>query len=195
MIRMPRAKRTDNWTSYSRSLIIVNISRLYISTPRQLEKEPLICLSVLHPRSLSPLKSPPNVSQRYLGGIYNSLPSYCFQREPVHCRLHFATDKYMTSLFLWLNLLVSQTDVNISQPSFWLVSSAWVSPYSTDIEVCMVYWLLSDRSFANITLLGLPASLTFGYAALVSFGAPVRIWLTQQSFGAVFMICAVGVYV
>ncbi|CRG92298.1 hypothetical protein PISL3812_09355 [Talaromyces islandicus] len=33
-----------------------------------------------------------------------------------------------------------------------------------------------NRSFVNITLLGLPASLAFG-------------------FGAVFMICAVGVYV
>jgi len=50
-----------------------------------------------------------------------------------------------------------------------------------------------DRSVVNLPILGVPASLAFGYVA--SKRLPRCILTATNSFGAVYMICAVGVYV
>lgn len=50
-----------------------------------------------------------------------------------------------------------------------------------------------DNTLKNVPLLGIPASLAFGYAHLLL--SSKRNANSCTSFGAVYMICAVGVYV
>ncbi|KAI5246975.1 hypothetical protein E4T47_02435 [Aureobasidium subglaciale] len=52
--------------------------------------------------------------------------------------------------------------------------------------------LFTDPSLKNLPLIGLPASLAAGYAPPSS---QVVALANRASFGAVYMICAVGVYV
>jgi hypothetical protein len=52
---------------------------------------------------------------------------------------------------------------------------------------------VEDRSLINIPLIGLPASLAIGYVPPRK--VPSDQFLIESSFGAVYMICAVGVYV
>lgn len=65
-------------------------------------------------------------------------------------------------------------------------SSTRAAPVFTDRRA-------TDRSLINLPLLGVPASLAFGYVASTR-DAPLSV-LTANSFGSVYMICAVGVYV
>jgi hypothetical protein len=51
--------------------------------------------------------------------------------------------------------------------------------------------LILDRSFINLPVLGVPASIAFGYVVSMASTRKANI----RSFGAVYMICAVGVYV
>lgn len=62
---------------------------------------------------------------------------------------------------------------------------------------CSYTWL-TDRSFLSIASLGVPASLALGYVIAMQFFYFMVFTNTHcytSSFGAVYMICAVGVYV
>ena len=63
-------------------------------------------------------------------------------------------------------------------------------PLSCSVRLQLTYLL--DRSVINIPVIGIPASLAFAFGLPPGTLPPS---LTFSRFGAVYMICAVGVYV
>lgn len=84
-------------------------------------------------------------------------------------------------------------------PAFFLTGIFGLSMYQLPISSCSKADHPIEPRLINVPLLGVPASLAFGYGSptpLIHLRVyPLSVHLHIPRFGAVYMICAVGVYV